>query len=49
MSDSCTSRLGRRRPFILVLGITSFIGITFILNGIYFGQLFGDLNLKVKY
>ena len=48
MSDRCESPLGRRRPFILALSITSFIGITLILNGILFGEWFGDINLSVS-
>lgn len=48
LSDHCKSPLGRRRPFILILGILSFIGLTLILNGIIFGKLFGDYNLKVS-
>jgi solute carrier family 45 protein 1/2/4 len=44
MSDRCTSRFGRRRPFIFVLGIGSYIGISLILNGYFIGQRLGDKN-----
>jgi len=47
MSDRCQSPMGRRRPFILALSITSFLGITLILNGIFFGNLLGDFELRV--
>ena len=49
LSDHWKSPLGRRKPFILILGILSFIGITLILNGIYFGEIFGDYDLKVSF
>ena len=42
MSDKCESKLGRRRPFLLVLSIMSLTGITLILNGSLIGALFGD-------
>jgi Na+/melibiose symporter-like transporter len=45
-SDKCTSGLGRRKPFILVLGITSFIGVTFLLNGDLINQSLG-FNMNV--
>jgi solute carrier family 45 protein 1/2/4 len=48
LSDHCKSSLGRRRPFILILGILSFMGISLILNGIFIGELFGDLKLNVR-
>ena len=48
LSDRCESRLGRRRPFILGLAITSLIGITFILNGDYFSELAGGSESKVS-
>ncbi|KAM4702643.1 proton-associated sugar transporter A [Rhinophrynus dorsalis] len=32
-SDTCTSRFGRRRPFILVLAIGALFGLTLLLNG----------------
>jgi solute carrier family 45, member 1/2/4 len=47
MSDRCQSSMGRRRPFILALSITSFLGITLILNGIFFGNILGDIDSRV--
>ncbi|CAH2319779.1 proton-associated sugar transporter A isoform X1 [Pelobates cultripes] len=32
-SDTCSSRFGRRRPFILVLAIGALLGLTLLLNG----------------
>lgn len=32
-SDRCTSRFGRRRPFILVLAIGALLGLSLLLNG----------------
>lgn len=50
MSDRCQSKFGRRRPFILVLSMGAFIGITLILNSIRFGTLFGDKpDIKVDF
>jgi solute carrier family 45 protein 1/2/4 len=45
LSDRCESRFGRRRPFILALSISSYIGITFILNGYTIGQWFNINNV----
>ncbi len=42
MSDRCQSRFGRRRPFIIVLAVGSFLGISLILNGFLIGQKLGD-------
>ena len=42
MSDRCESRFGRRRPYILVLGLGAFVGISLILNACKLGQLLGD-------
>uniref|UniRef100_A0A4W3HG27 Solute carrier family 45 member 1 n=1 Tax=Callorhinchus milii TaxID=7868 RepID=A0A4W3HG27_CALMI len=41
-SDSCTSRFGRRRPFILVLGIGALMGLSLVLNGRDAGVAIGD-------
>lgn len=41
-SDRCQSKYGRRRPFIFALGVASYIGISLILKGRYFGLWFGD-------
>lgn len=42
MSDRCESHYGRRRPFIFVLALSSFVGIALILNGRYIGERMGD-------
>ncbi|XP_006766879.2 PREDICTED: proton-associated sugar transporter A [Myotis davidii] len=39
-SDRCTSRFGRRRPFILVLAIGALLGLSLLLNG--------DLEMRVS-
>ena len=44
MSDRCECSFGRRRPFILALAISSFIGIALILNGRLVGEWIGDSN-----
>ena len=49
MSDRCESPFGRRRPFIFALAISSFIGISFILNGRLFGSFLGDASNQVIY
>ncbi len=47
MSDRCESRFGRRRPFILTLGIGTYIGIGLVLNSYLIGQYLGDKNSTV--
>lgn len=47
LSDRCTSRFGRRRPFVLLLSIGAFFGILLILNGSRFGEFLGDNFEKV--
>jgi solute carrier family 45 protein 1/2/4 len=47
LSDRCESRFGRRRPFILLLGIGAYIGISLILNAGILGDLMGDKNRVV--
>ena len=42
MSDRCQSRLGRRRPFILVLSVTIILGLIFVPNGQTIGRALGD-------
>lgn len=41
-SDSCTSRFGRRRPFILAGMILVVVGMFFVGNSVQFGKLLGD-------
>ncbi|CAJ1050521.1 proton-associated sugar transporter A isoform X3 [Xyrichtys novacula] len=41
-SDRCTSRFGRRRPFILALAIGALIGLTLVLNGRDIGVVISD-------
>ncbi|XP_062449247.1 proton-associated sugar transporter A isoform X5 [Rhea pennata] len=41
-SDRCTSRFGRRRPFILVLAIGALLGLSLMLNGRDIGSALSD-------
>ncbi|KAF0880673.1 S45A1 protein, partial [Crocuta crocuta] len=41
-SDQCTSRFGRRRPFILVLAIGALLGLSLLLNGRDLGAALAD-------
>jgi len=41
-SDACTSRFGRRRPFILVGALLCIIGMFFVGNSANFGIMLGD-------
>jgi len=41
-SDRCKSRLGRRRPFIILLSIGIIFGLLLVPNGKAIGQAFGD-------
>ncbi|XP_074831900.1 proton-associated sugar transporter A isoform X2 [Carettochelys insculpta] len=41
-SDRCTSRFGRRRPFILVLAIGALLGLSLMLNGRDIGSALAD-------
>ncbi|XP_058408793.1 proton-associated sugar transporter A isoform X2 [Diceros bicornis minor] len=41
-SDRCTSRFGRRRPFILVLAIGALLGLSLLLNGRDIGAALAD-------
>ncbi|KAM7099499.1 proton-associated sugar transporter A isoform 2-T3 [Molossus nigricans] len=41
-SDRCTSRFGRRRPFILVLAIGALLGLSLLLNGRDMGAALAD-------
>jgi solute carrier family 45 protein 1/2/4 len=50
MSDRCQSRFGRRRPFIGILALGAYIGISLILNGNTIGIWLGDKpQLKVRH
>ena len=42
MSDRHKSRLGRRRPFIIIYGAGILVGLLLIPSGEYIGELFGD-------
>ncbi|GFU08344.1 membrane-associated transporter protein [Nephila pilipes] len=44
MSDSCESRMGRRRPFILLYSIGILIGLVLVPNGHKIGLALGDTN-----
>ncbi|XP_053339888.1 proton-associated sugar transporter A [Clarias gariepinus] len=48
-SDRCTSRFGRRRPFILVLAIGALLGLTLVLNGRDIGSALTDTALNHKW
>ncbi|XP_056410566.1 proton-associated sugar transporter A isoform X2 [Hyla sarda] len=48
-SDTCTSRYGRRRPFILVLAIGALFGLTLLLNGRDIGLSVSDTNNDHKW
>lgn len=45
MSDRCTSRLGRRRPFILILSVGIVVGLSMVPNGKGIGKRLGDADL----
>ncbi|CAF0792429.1 unnamed protein product [Adineta steineri] len=44
LSDKCNTRIGRRRPFIIIYSIGILIGLLLVANGRTIGQWFGDLN-----
>ncbi|XP_033823308.1 proton-associated sugar transporter A isoform X2 [Periophthalmus magnuspinnatus] len=48
-SDRCTSRFGRRRPFIFALAIGALVGLTLVLNGRDIGGLLADTALNHKW
>ncbi|MBN3307720.1 S45A1 protein, partial [Amia calva] len=48
-SDRCTSRFGRRRPFILVLAIGALLGLTLVLNGRDIGTALADTAANHKW
>ncbi|XP_075232164.1 loss of visual transmission isoform X2 [Lycorma delicatula] len=51
MSDQCKLKLGRRRPFIIMLALGVLIGLVLVPNGEKLGQMFGDYypSLDPKY
>ncbi|XP_056130935.1 proton-associated sugar transporter A [Lampris incognitus] len=48
-SDRCTSRFGRRRPFIFALAIGALLGLTLVLNGRDIGGAVADTALNHKW
>uniref|UniRef100_A0A8C4MUG0 Proton-associated sugar transporter A n=1 Tax=Equus asinus TaxID=9793 RepID=A0A8C4MUG0_EQUAS len=48
-SDRCTSRFGRRRPFILVLAIGALLGLSLLLNGRDIGTALADTATNHKW
>ncbi|XP_004607287.2 proton-associated sugar transporter A isoform X1 [Sorex araneus] len=48
-SDRCTSRFGRRRPFILVLAIGVLLGLSLLLNGRDMGAALADTATSHKW
>ncbi|XP_067098039.1 proton-associated sugar transporter A isoform X1 [Osmerus mordax] len=48
-SDRCTSRFGRRRPFIFALAIGALLGLTLVLNGRDIGGVISDTATNHKW
>uniref|UniRef100_A0A3Q1FBU3 Proton-associated sugar transporter A n=1 Tax=Acanthochromis polyacanthus TaxID=80966 RepID=A0A3Q1FBU3_9TELE len=48
-SDRCTSRFGRRRPFIFALAIGALVGLTLVLNGRDIGGALADTAANHKW
>ncbi|XP_018556132.1 proton-associated sugar transporter A isoform X1 [Lates calcarifer] len=48
-SDRCTSRFGRRRPFIFALAIGALVGLTLVLNGRDIGGVLADTASNHKW
>ncbi|XP_058487323.1 proton-associated sugar transporter A isoform X1 [Solea solea] len=48
-SDRCTSRFGRRRPFIFALAIGALLGLTLVLNGRDIGSALDDTASNHKW
>lgn len=44
LSDRCRSKMGRRRPFIILLSIGVLLGLLLVPNGEYLGYKFGDTD-----
>lgn len=42
LSDRCSLRLGRRRPFIILMSVGIILGLLFVPNGKFIGILLGD-------
>lgn len=49
LSDSCKSKLGRRRPFIIIYSFGIFAGLILLGYGHYIGNLFSNLVLNNPY
>ncbi|KAK2713609.1 proton-associated sugar transporter A-like [Artemia franciscana] len=47
-SDKCKSKLGRRRPFIILLSIGIILGLILVPNGRILGRMFGDSYTPLK-
>ncbi|KAK5649374.1 hypothetical protein RI129_000403 [Pyrocoelia pectoralis] len=43
ISDRCQFKIGRRRPFIILMSIGVLLGLLLVPNGEYFGYLAGDI------
>lgn len=48
LSDRCRHRIGRRRPFILLLSIGVFFGLLLVPNGENIGYAFGDSRINTN-
>uniref|UniRef100_A0A1B0CZJ7 Proton-associated sugar transporter A n=1 Tax=Phlebotomus papatasi TaxID=29031 RepID=A0A1B0CZJ7_PHLPP len=48
LSDRCRHRIGRRRPFILLLSIGVFFGLLLVPNGENIGYAFGDSGINTN-
>lgn len=48
-SDRCTSRFGRRRPFIFALAIGALVGLSLVLNGRDIGSALADTPTNHKW
>ncbi|XP_051529056.1 proton-associated sugar transporter A-like isoform X2 [Myxocyprinus asiaticus] len=48
-SDRCTSRFGRRRPFIFALAIGALLGLTLVLNGRDIGSAVADTSVDHRW
>ncbi|UJR30917.1 hypothetical protein I4U23_018427 [Adineta vaga] len=44
LSDKCQTRIGRRRPFIILYSIGILLGLLLVSNGRRIGQWFGDIK-----